>query len=251
VKSGGPFIVAIDGPAGAGKSTASKVLARRLGFTLVDTGAIYRGAALVALEHGIEKTENHRLRELLERMRLEFQPLGDENRVFLDGRDVSDRIRTPEVSMAASRISADPSVRQALLPLQRRLALQAERGSVLEGRDIGTVVFPDADVKFFLDAAPEIRARRRREELLKKGIARSPEEVLAEQAKGTAMIRRGSWPRSAPRQTRWWWIPRSYRFPKSLRGWRKSSAIGGRRRVVPDAAGWGNCPRTPQLLLGG
>jgi len=163
VKSGGPFIVAIDGPAGAGKSTASKVLARRLGFTLVDTGAIYRGAALVALEHGIETGENNRLCELLERMRLEFQPLGDDNRVFLDGRDVSDRIRTPEVSMAASRISADPSVRQALLPLQRRLALQAERGSVLEGRDIGTVVFPDADVKFFLVAAPEIRARRRRE----------------------------------------------------------------------------------------
>ena len=183
MKSGGPFIVAIDGPAGAGKSTASKVLARRLGFTLVDTGAIYRGAALVALEHGIETGENNRLRELLERMRLEFQPLGDENRVFLDGRDVSDRIRTPEVSMAASRISADPSVRQALLPLQRRLALQAERGSVLEGRDIGTVVFPDADVKFFLVAAPEIRARRRREELLQKGIARPLEEVLAEQAK--------------------------------------------------------------------
>ncbi|HEX4803659.1 MAG TPA: (d)CMP kinase [Myxococcaceae bacterium] len=181
--SGRPFIVAIDGPAGAGKSTASKVLAQRLGFTLVDTGAIYRSAALVALEHGIEGGENGRLRELLERMRLEFQPLADENRVFLDGRDVSERIRTPEVSMAASRISADPSVRQALLPLQRRLALQAERGSVLEGRDVGTVVFPDADVKFFLDAAPEIRARRRREELLKKGIARSPEEVLAEQAR--------------------------------------------------------------------
>ncbi len=183
MKSGRPFIVAIDGPAGAGKSTASKVLARRLGFTLVDTGAIYRSAALVALEHGIEGGENYRLRELLERMRLEFQPLADENRVFLDGRDVSERIRTPEVSMAASRISADPSVRQALLPLQRRLALQAERGSVLEGRDVGTVVFPDADVKFFLDAAPEIRAGRRREELLRKGIARSPEEVLAEQAK--------------------------------------------------------------------
>jgi len=183
VKSGGPFIVAIDGPAGAGKSTVSKVLARRLGFSLVDTGAIYRGAALVALEHGIETGENNRLRELLERMRLEFQPLADENRVFLDGRDVSDRIRTPEVSMAASRISADPSVRQALLPLQRRLALQAKRGSVLEGRYSGTVVFPDADVKFFLDAAPEVRAKRRREELLKKGIARPLEEVLAEQAK--------------------------------------------------------------------
>ncbi len=183
MKSGRPFIAAIDGPAGAGKSTVAKVLARRLGFTLVDTGAIYRSAALAALEHGIESGADNRLREVLEQMRLEFQPLADENRVFLDGRDVSDRIRTPEVSMAASRISADPSVRQALLPLQRRLALQAEPGCVLEGRDIGTVVFPDADVKFFLDASPEIRARRRREELLHKGIARSLEEVLAEQAK--------------------------------------------------------------------
>ncbi|HME91339.1 MAG TPA: (d)CMP kinase [Myxococcaceae bacterium] len=183
MKRGGPFIVAIDGPAGAGKSTAAKVLARRLGFTLVDTGAIYRCAALAALEHGLESGDKGGLRALLEGMRLEFRPIAEENRVFLEGRDVSDRIRTPEVSMAASRISADPSVREALLPLQRRLALQAERGSVLEGRDIGTVVFPDADVKFFLHASPEIRARRRREELLHKGIARSLEEVLAEQAK--------------------------------------------------------------------
>ncbi len=143
-----PFIVAIDGPAGAGKSTASKILAR-----------------------------------LLERMRLKFQLAGDENRVFLDGQDVTAAIRAPAVSMIASRISAIPSVRKALLPLQRKLALQAEGGAVLEGRDIGTVVFPDADAKFFLDASPEIRARRRYEELFQKGIDLSMTEVLADQTK--------------------------------------------------------------------
>lgn len=178
-----PFIVAIDGPAGAGKSTASKVLARRLGFTLVDTGAIYRCAALAALDAGVEAGDEQRLRDSLERMQLEFRFAGDDNRVYLDGRDVSERIRGPEVSMAASRLSAEPAVRQVLLPLQRRFALRAERGSVLEGRDIGTVVFPDADVKFFLDASPEVRAKRRYEELFQKGIDRSFDDVLADQAK--------------------------------------------------------------------
>lgn len=178
-----PFIVAIDGPAGAGKSTVAKVLARRLGFTLVDTGALYRTAALAAMEQGIEPGDEDKVRDLLQRARLEFRIAGDENRVYLDGRDVSDRIRSPEISMAASRISAEASVRQALLPLQRRLALQADRGAVLEGRDIGTVVFPDADLKFFLDASPEVRARRRYEELFQKGIDRSFDDLLAEQAK--------------------------------------------------------------------
>ena len=178
-----PFIVAIDGPAGAGKSTASRVLARRLGFTLVDTGAIYRCAALAALDANVDVGEEPQLRASLERMQVEFRFAGDENRVYLDGRDVSERIRSPEVSMAASRLSAEPAVRQVLLPLQRRFALQAERGSVLEGRDIGTVVFPDADVKFFLDASPEVRARRRYEELFQQGIDRSFDDVLADQAK--------------------------------------------------------------------
>ncbi len=183
MKSQRPFIVAIDGPAGAGKSTVSKVLARRLGFTLVDTGAIYRCAALAAADQGLRMDDEARLGELLERCQLEFHLVADDNRAWLEGRDVSDAIRTPEVSMAASRISALPSVRKALLPLQRRLALQAEHGAVLEGRDIGTVVFPDADAKFFLDAAPEVRARRRYEELFQKGHDPSLSDVLAEQIK--------------------------------------------------------------------
>lgn len=178
-----PFIVAIDGPAGAGKSTASKILARRLGFSLVDTGAIYRSAALVASGRRVAMEDETQLVELLERMRLKFQLVGDENRVFLDGQDVTAQIRAPAVSMVASRISAIPSVRKALLPLQRKLALQSEGGAVLEGRDIGTVVFPDADAKFFLDASPEIRARRRYEELFQKGVDLSMSDVLADQTK--------------------------------------------------------------------
>lgn len=178
-----PFIVAIDGPAGAGKSTASKILARRLGFSLVDTGAIYRSAALVASGRGVAMEDETQLVELLERMGLKFQVAGDENRVFLDGQDVTAQIRAPAVSMVASRISAIPSVRKALLPLQRKLALQSEGGAVLEGRDIGTVVFPDADAKFFLDASPEIRARRRYEELFQKGVDLSMSDVLADQTK--------------------------------------------------------------------
>lgn len=181
--TGRPFIVAIDGPSGAGKSTVSRVLARRLGFSLVDTGAIYRSAALAGESEGVSLEDESRLIELLERMRLEFRLAGDENRVFLNGRDVSAAIRTPEVSMAASRISARPLVRKALLPLQRRLALETKRGAVLEGRDIGTVVFPDADAKFFLDASPEVRARRRYEELFQKGVESSIAEVLADQTK--------------------------------------------------------------------
>ncbi len=180
---GRPFIVAIDGPAGAGKSTVSRVLARRLGFSLVDTGAIYRSAALAAQDQRLSIDDESRLIDVLERMKLNFQIIGEENHVFLDGRDVSAAIRTPEVSMAASKISAKPLVRKALLPLQRRLALEAQRGAVLEGRDIGTVVFPDADAKFFLDASPEIRARRRYEEIFQKGVERSMAEVLADQTK--------------------------------------------------------------------
>jgi len=178
-----PFIVAIDGPAGAGKSTVSRVLAKRLGFTLVDTGAIYRSAALVAQSEGVGFEDESRLTEFLDRMRLSFRMTGDDNRVFLGGRDVSAEIRTPEISMAASQISAKPLVRTALLPLQRRLALEAKHGAVLEGRDIGTVVFPDADAKFFLQASPEIRARRRYEELFQKGVERSMADVLADQAR--------------------------------------------------------------------
>jgi CMP/dCMP kinase len=178
-----PFIVAIDGPAGAGKSTVSKVLARRLDFALVDTGAIYRCVALKARREGIPFDDDTRLGGLLERLHVSFHMVGDDNHVYLDGEDVSEEIRTPENSLAASQVSSRPVVRAGLLALQRRLALEATRGAILEGRDIGTVVFPDADAKFFLEANPEVRARRRYEELFQKGVERSLEEVLADQVK--------------------------------------------------------------------
>lgn len=178
-----PFIVAIDGPAGAGKSSVSKLLARRMGFALVDTGAIYRCVALMATREGIPFDDDTRLGELLGRVRIHFQVVGEENRVFLGGQDVSGDIRTPEISMAASQVSGRPVVRAGLLQLQRRLALEAGKGAILEGRDIGTVVFPDADAKFFLEANPEVRARRRFEELFQKGVESSLEDVLADQMK--------------------------------------------------------------------
>jgi len=176
-----PFIVAIDGPAGAGKSTVSKLLARRLGFALVDTGAIYRSVALMARREGIASDDDARLGELLARIHIHFQVVGEENRVFLDGQDVSSEIRAPEISMSASQVSSRPVVRAGLLALQRRLALEAEKGAILEGRDIGTVVFPDADAKFFLQASPEVRARRRFEELFQKGVEATLKQVLADQ----------------------------------------------------------------------
>ncbi len=178
-----PFIVAIDGPAGAGKSSVSKLLARRLGFTFVDTGAIYRAVALSARRHGIGYEQDEALAGLLGRIQIGFQGAGDENRVLLDGEDVSAAIRTPEISLGASAVSARKVVREGLLQLQRRLALAAPVGAVLEGRDIGTVVFPDADLKFFLLAKPEVRARRRYEELFQKGTESSLDEVLADQTK--------------------------------------------------------------------
>lgn len=178
-----PFIVAIDGPAGAGKSTVSKILARRLGFALVDTGAIYRCVALSAAREGIASHDDSRLRELLGRIHVRFEVVGEENRVFLGDEDVTSQIRTPEISMGASAVSSRPVVREGLLALQRRLALEAPRGAILEGRDIGTVVFPDADAKFFLEADEAVRARRRFEELFQKGVERSLDEVLTDQQK--------------------------------------------------------------------
>lgn len=176
-----PFIVAIDGPAGAGKSTVSRLLARRLGFALVDTGAIYRCVALQATREGIALDDDARLAALLERVHVAFRMLEGENHVFLDGHDVSAEIRLPAMSMAASAVSGRPVVRDGLLQLQRRLALQAAGGAILEGRDIGTVVFPDADAKFFLEAVPAVRARRRFEELFQRGTESTLDAVLVEQ----------------------------------------------------------------------
>ncbi len=185
-----PLIVAIDGPAGAGKSTVSKILARRLHFVLVDTGAIYRCVALKARREGIAFDDDAKLGVLLQSVnidfRLEGEGEGEVNHVLLDGEDVSDAIRTPENSMAASQVSGRSVVRDGLLELQRRLALNTKTGAILEGRDIGTVVFPDADVKVFLHADPTIRARRRYEELFQKGSEKPIVEVLSEQNKRDA-----------------------------------------------------------------
>jgi cytidylate kinase len=168
-------IVAIDGPAGAGKSTVARMLADALGFVLVDTGAMYRAVALAAQRAGVAWSDGPALGALAARLLadealgFEREPSGELRgvRVKLAGEDVSDAIRTPDIGMGASTVSAHPEVRAALLDLQRQAG--ARGGVVLEGRDIGTVVFPEAEVKFFLTASPEIRARRRFEELVAKG----------------------------------------------------------------------------------
>jgi cytidylate kinase len=173
-----PFVVAIDGPAGAGKSTAAKGLAARLGFAFLDTGAIYRALALVARRRAIDWADGPALARVAETMDLVFAPEGDVNRVLVDGQDVTREIRTPEMSDGASRVSAHPPVRAALLTLQRRLA--AAGSLVAEGRDMGTVVFPDARAKFYLTASARERARRRTVELAAAGRPADPDAVLQE-----------------------------------------------------------------------
>lgn len=173
-------VVTIDGPAGAGKSTVSRKLAERLGFTYLDTGAIYRALALAveatpglavridgaARAEAIAEADQEVVRVLAAGLAIEFEDRG--RRVRLAGRDVSDAIRRPEIGQRASKISALPAVRSALLDLQRRLGAQG--GVVAEGRDVGSVVFPDAEVKFFLTADPAERARRRAAELCARGV---------------------------------------------------------------------------------
>jgi cytidylate kinase len=175
-----PAIIAIDGPAGAGKSTVARKLARRLGFAMVDTGAIYRAVALAAKRAGIAWEDDAGLARLLDPPGLPIA-FGENDAVFLDGEDVTAAIRTPEMSRGASVVSARPVVRERLLGLQRTLGQAAQRGAVLEGRDIGTVVFPDATVKFFLTAADEARARRRHAELAGKGHEVELSDVLQDQ----------------------------------------------------------------------
>jgi cytidylate kinase len=174
-----PVVIAIDGPAGAGKSTVARALARRLGFFLLDTGAIYRSLALLAVETGVDLSDGPALARLAADLLLSFGRGEQEGAVFLDGRDVTLAIRTPEVSLAASQVSAHPEVRAALLPLQRRLAQTGD--CVAEGRDVGTVVLPWAPIKLFLTARPEERARRRYEELRARGEAADLDLTLREQ----------------------------------------------------------------------
>ncbi|HEY2736330.1 MAG TPA: (d)CMP kinase [Polyangiales bacterium] len=173
-------MIAIDGPAGAGKSTVAQKLAEKLGFVLVDTGALYRGVALVAREQGISWSDAARLGELTARLDLRFEAseVGAAPRLLIEGRDRSADIRTPEISMGASDVSKHEPVRDALLELQRRLG--RDGGVVLEGRDIGTVVFPDAEAKIFLTAAAETRAARRVLDLEERGLPASFSQTLAE-----------------------------------------------------------------------
>jgi CMP/dCMP kinase len=149
------MVIAIDGPAGAGKSTVARAVAAEIGFTYLDSGAMYRCVALAALEHGVNLDDGEALGELAEKLEVSFEG----PRVLLDGRDVSDEIRNPEASAAASRVSVHPRVREAMVERQRQLI--AAGNYVAEGRDIGTVVSPDSPLKIFLTASDEERARRR------------------------------------------------------------------------------------------
>lgn len=153
------LLITIDGPAGSGKSTVSRLLAERLGYTYVDTGALYRAVALEAKKKGIAPGDEAAMARFLGGMRLEFVQSPSGVRLLADGQDVTDAIREPEISLLASAVSALPVVRSYLLETQRSLGRQ--KGVVFEGRDMGTVVFPHADIKFFLVADPEVRARRR------------------------------------------------------------------------------------------
>ncbi len=170
--------VAIDGPAGAGKSTIAKAAAKELGYIYVDTGALYRTIALSAVNSGVIDNEEETVKMLDSiEVKLGFAEDGTQC-VYLNGEDVSAKIRTPEISMGASKVSAIPKVREFLLDLQRNIA--KENNVIMDGRDIATVVLPDANPKIFLFASPECRAERRYKELIEKGETVSYEEVLAD-----------------------------------------------------------------------
>ena len=170
-------VVAIDGPAGSGKSTIAARLARKLGYVNLESGAMYRALALKAMEHGVGLDDGEALRQLAQGTAIQLEPGGEGNQVLLDGRDVSQRIRQADVTAAASRVSVHPLVRQLMVARQRELGKNG--GVVMEGRDIGTAVFPNAEVKIFLDADPTVRAERR---VLQNGptSAQEAQRVLAD-----------------------------------------------------------------------
>ena len=174
--------VAIDGPAGAGKSTISRKAASELGYIYIDTGALYRTVGLNALRKGVDiQSDDEVIATLTDDLKVELRFIDGEQRMFLNDEDVSSAIRTPEASMAASRVSAVPKVREYLFDLQKNLA--KTNNCIMDGRDIGTVVLPDADVKIFLTASPEARAERRFRELQEKGMDTPYDEVLADMIK--------------------------------------------------------------------
>jgi cytidylate kinase len=172
-----PLIIAIDGPSGSGKSTLGRMLARELGLLYIDTGSMYRAVALAVIQATIKETDDVAVGVLAERSDIDLAGDPDSLRVKLNNRDVSDRIRDEDVTHISSIISTIPAVRRAMVMRQRVLG---ERGAVMNGRDIGTVVFPNADVKFFLDAALEERAQRRLEEEREHNPAATYEQTLAE-----------------------------------------------------------------------
>ena len=170
--------IAIDGPAGAGKSTIARKAAAELGFIYVDTGALYRSVAYYCISAGADVSVPESVEKLLPEITPELRFIDGVQHVFVNGSDVSDKIRTPEVSMAASKVSAIPAVRAFLFDLQKKIA--RENDIIMDGRDIGTVVLPDADLKIFLTASPEARADRRYAELKDKPDAPAYEQVLAD-----------------------------------------------------------------------
>jgi cytidylate kinase len=181
-----PLIVAIDGPAGAGKSTLAKRLAERFGLLNLETGAMYRAFALKALERGVATGDAAALDRLAAETVIELQPGAAANRVLLDGTEVTERLRTPEVTTAASEVSVHPAIRRWMVALQRQLG--ARGNVVMEGRDIGTEVFPQAPVKIFLEASPEKRGERRFEQV-RSGVEDSTDHQTTPKAMPEAVLR--------------------------------------------------------------
>lgn len=170
------LIIAIDGPVGAGKSTAARLLAKQLGYRYIDSGAMYRALSWKALQAGYDLEDEQSLRRLADDTSIALEPSGDRELILVDGEEVSRQIRERAVEHASSKLSTHPSVRSVMVMHQRRMA--ARGGVVMDGRDIGTVVFPDADVKFYLTARLEVRARRRYREAQGAGAVRGFEEVV-------------------------------------------------------------------------
>ncbi len=172
------LIIAIDGPAGSGKSTTARLVAKRLGYTYLDTGAFYRALTLKVLDAGMALEDTGAILQLAETTQIELQPHEDKNRIWLDGREVTKMIREPRVTNAVAPVAANPQVRAIMVEKQRTIGRNG--GVVMEGRDIGTVVFPDADLKIFMQASLEARARRRQEELAAMDITRDFATLKAE-----------------------------------------------------------------------
>jgi cytidylate kinase len=171
-------IVAIDGPAGAGKSTVARLVAERLGYLYIDTGAMYRAVAWKVLEEGMSVSDHRAITALANRLNIRFERSTEGQRIYADGEDLTEKIRTQEATRLSSPVSAVRGVRKRLVELQRKMGEQG--GIVMEGRDIGTVVFPNAEVKVYLTASAEERARRRTEELMSKGIQADAAQIAAD-----------------------------------------------------------------------